>query len=251
LSFIQNPKARRKLKINLVRCEEPQNIKAKIGPLILLNISLRGREDETLIEFNFDFSQFITIGTIASISALLADLIFSRHLYSLTFFVGGGFLFSLIYADTYIIERFMNQLDSFLNSRGITIKKIEVEEAGERRPLDVDALYERLTHRYDAAYGRGVRMVERKIQSYMKEGLSREEAIKKLAEEEGLLERAEEKPKPKPSLPPGTLYKRLLYKYSVYGRSVPALEHKIEELTSLGLSREEAIRKIAEEEGIT
>ncbi|OYT43868.1 hypothetical protein B6U84_05315 [Candidatus Bathyarchaeota archaeon ex4484_40] len=59
-------------------------------------------------------------------------------------------------------------------------------------------------------------MVERKIQSYMKKGLSREEAIKRLAEKEGFLERSETKPrpkpevkeKPKPRLPPDILHQR-------------------------------------------
>ena len=40
-------------------------------------------------------------------------------------------------------------------------------------PVEVDALYERLVHRYSTVYGRGFWVVEREIQSYMKEGLSR------------------------------------------------------------------------------
>ena len=123
-------------------------------------------------------------------------------------------------------------------------------------PRDVDDLYRRLIHRYDAAYGRGVWMVERKIQSYMGMGLSREEAIRRLAESEGL-KLFEEKPKPKPklkpkpSLPPDILYKRLLDIYaSVYGRGKPLLECKIEEYIGKGLSREEAITRLAWEEGI-
>jgi len=85
------------------------------------------------------------------------------------------------------VKNFMERLDSFLIQLPTEVTLgFKVEEAGERRPLDVDALYERLTSRYNAAYGRGVWIVERKIQSYMKEGLSREEAITRLAEEEGV-----------------------------------------------------------------
>jgi len=43
--------------------------------------------------------------------------------------------------------------------------------AKEPKPLvDVDALYERLVHRYSTVYGRGVWVIEREIQSYMKGG---------------------------------------------------------------------------------
>jgi len=122
-------------------------------------------------------------------------------------------------------------------------------------PVDVKALYERLIRAYSTLYSGGARMVDRKIQSYMKTGLSREEAIKKLAEEEGILERAETKPrieveeKLKPS--PDILYQRLVDRYSrIYGRSISALEHKIEEYMWEGLSREEAIKRLAWEEGI-
>ena len=143
----------------------------------------------------------------------------------------------------------ISDLLKYVEQTGV-IPEFKVEEEP-KPPVDVDALYQRLIRTYSAVYGRGARMVERKIQSYVKTGLSREEAIKKLAEEEGLLERAEEKPKPKPSLPPDILYKRLVDRYSrIYGRSISALEHKIEELTSLGLSREDAIKRLAEEEGI-
>ncbi|HDJ04724.1 MAG TPA: hypothetical protein ENF85_01865, partial [Candidatus Bathyarchaeota archaeon] len=57
-------------------------------------------------------------------------------------------------------------------------------------PVDVDALYQRLIHAYSAVYGRSAKTVDREIQSYMKRGLSREEAIKRMARREGFLKRA-------------------------------------------------------------
>ena len=59
--------------------------------------------------------------------------------------------------------------------------------------------------------------------------------------------------KPGSELPPETLhlYQRLIDMYSsVYGRGEPLLEHKIEKYIGKGLNREEAIRRLAEEEGI-
>ena len=161
---------------------------------------------------------------------------------------------------TKICNRYKNKISDLLRTVERTGVIPEFKEEP-RPPVDVKALYERLIRTYSTLYSGGARMVERKIQSYMKTGLSREEAIKKLAEKEGLLERSEREhilelteEKPRPELPPETLhlYQRLIDMYSsVYGRGKPLLEHKIEKYIGKGLNREEAITRLAEEEGIT
>lgn len=57
-----------------------------------------------------------------------------------------------------------------------------------KAPLTVEAMYERLVEMYNRSYGRGKHLVDRKIERYIREGLTREEAIKKLAKEDGLLD---------------------------------------------------------------
>ena len=88
---------------------------------------------------------------------------------------------------TKICKRYRNKISDLLRTveRTGVIPEFKVEEEP-RPPVDVDALYERLIRTYSTLYSGGARMVERKIQSYMKEGLSREEAIKRLTEEEGI-----------------------------------------------------------------
>ena len=220
---------------------------AAFGERVKIGITPQG--DKSQVQLDFDFR-----GVAAVWLALFAfDLVALIITHDIRALIGLSFaIMILIMITGSMVGRYMDRLSKFLSFVEQTGVIPEFKkEAEEKLPADVDALYQRLTRTYSAVYGRDVRMVERKIQSYMRTGLSREEAIKKLAESEGFLEVAEEKPKPKPSLPPDTLYKRLLYKYSVYGRSIPALERKIEELTSLGLSREEAITRLAEEEGLT
>ena len=92
----------------------------------------------------------------------------------------------------------------------------------------------------------------------MKRGLSREEAIKRMARREGLLKRVEVGPRPKPRVEekpkpsPDILYQRLMDLYGrVYGRGRLLLELKLEEYLKEGLSREEAVKKLAEKEGLT
>jgi len=114
--------------------------------------------------------------------------------------------------------------------------------------------------------------IDNTIEKYMRSGLTRREAVIQLAIEKGIPLR------PGLHVPPtiydafselkreikkemakavrvgshGEEYERLIDKYSrIYGRSRYALEHKIEEYMMGGLSREEAIRVLAEEEGVT
>ena len=63
--------------------------------------------------------------------------------------------------------------------------KEEVEIVREIPPVDV--LYGRLVDAYNRIYGSGKLLVDHKIESYIRKGLSREEAITKIAEEEGII----------------------------------------------------------------
>jgi len=180
-------------KYEVVDERKPSYIKVKLRRTAHLSINILPRETGTHVKFEFDFSQelfmYIAYGILF---IFIFTLIFSPPSSGLELGITFLIIDLLYFFDSRgkKINSTIYDFISFLNSKGITIKKIEVtpefEEAGERCPLGVDALYERLTRRYDAAYGRGVWMVERKIKSYMKEGLSREEAIRRLAEEEGV-----------------------------------------------------------------
>ena len=254
-------------KYEVVDERKPSYIKVKLRRTAHLSINILPRETGTYVKFEFDFSQelfmYIAYGILF---IFIFTLTFSPPSSGLQLGITFLIIDLLYFFDSRgkKINSTIDDLISFLNSKGITIKKIEVEEAGERRPLDVDALYERLIEACSAIHcserRHAKQYIEHKLKSYLKKGLNREEAIIKLAEKEGLLERAERevilkwaeaKPKPKPQLPPETLYQRLLYKYSVYGRSISALEYRIEEYMWEGLSREEAITRLAEEEGVT
>jgi len=114
--------------------------------------------------------------------------------------------------------------------------------------------------------------IDNTIKKYMRSGLTRREAVIQLAIEKGIPLRpglhipptiydafSELKREIKKEMAKAVRvgsheeeYERLIDKYSrIYGRSRYALEHKIEEYMMGGLSREEAIRVLAEEEGVT
>jgi len=242
---------------------EPSLIEVKTGIKDGLKIGIIPEGNKSTVLMDFDFSLEMVIELITDIFLII--LLF----YSLVHGLGiSAFFIALLISSTFLaISNRDNKVRTLYTGKISALLKY-VEQTGvipdfkveekPKPPVDVEALYQKMVRTYSAVYGRGVRMVERKIQSYVKTGLSREEAIKRLAEEEGILEGAEAKPrieveeKPKPRLPPDILYQRILYRYvSVYGRSRYALEHEIEELTSLGLSGEKAVKILAEEEGLT
>ena len=183
LEFIRKPEIKKRFRIRLVDSKEPSYIKIKMGPLSSLDVRILPQNGRSRMEFNFDFSPFLSLIIFSIAVLLLVGL--SRPGYMYIYLLA---IIPLIqYCPKETVKNFMERLDSFFIQLPTEVTLgFKVEEAEERRPLDVDTLYERLTRRYDAAYGRGVWMVDRKIQSYMKEGLSREEAIGRLAEEEGL-----------------------------------------------------------------
>ena len=224
---------------------EPGN--AAYGERVKIGITPQG--DKSQVQLDFDFRGVAAVWLTLFALDLVVTIVTrdARGLITLPVAI----LLPLMHTSS-MSGRCRDRLSTFLmtfEQTGI-IPEFKVEEKP-RPPVDVKALYERLIRAYSTVYGRDARAVDRKIQSYMGMGLSREEAIRRLAESEGFLEVAEEKPKPKPSLPPDTLYKRLLDMYiSVYGHGKPLLEHKIEKCMKEGLSREEAIRRLAEEEGI-
>ena len=224
--------------------------------IIKIRVVPQGFKSRVLLDF--DFSTYTLIWLLAIFFGFIT-LFLTRDPWTIWWITFG---ITILWVDTKrISDLYKDKISDFLRTveRTGVLPEFEVK-VKERPPVDVKALYERLVRTYSSVYGRGARMVEREIQSYMGMGLSREEAIRRLAESEGLLEVAEEKPKPKPEveekpkprLPPDTLYKRLLDVYiSVYGRGEPLLERKIEKYVSKGLSREEAITRLAEEEGLT
>jgi len=170
-----------------------------------------------------------------------------------------GPIWGIIIAASRQTDPYMNKISEFLKifeSTGV-VPEFKVEEKPRPElPPETLHLYQRLIDRYSRIYGRSRYALEYRIEEYMWKGLSREEAIKRLAKKEGILEGAEREhilEMTKGDLPPDILhlYQRLVDRYcSVYGRSRYALEHKIEEYMWEGLSREEAIKRLAWEEGI-
>ena len=85
---------------------------------------------------------------------------------------------------------FANSLTKIMpNIASNLLKEIEKEakKMKAKEPKTPEEFYEKLLYIYTNIYGGGKRVLELKIKSFMKQGLSREESIRKLAEKEKLI----------------------------------------------------------------
>ena len=226
------------------RFSEPSYIEVKTAESYILKVYITPQGPDRC-QVLFDFYDRYKTGIIVSLFLGLIMGIALRNPWVLIFSLVVGVLGEMKWTQISWI-RYKNRILGLLESAersGVVPEfgvKVEVEV-----PDDVEALYKRLVDAYNRLYGSGKLLVEHEIKPYMSKGLSREEAITKLAEREGIAGRI----KVKKTLPVDDLYNRLMRVY--ISRSREILERKIEEYIDKGLSRREAIKRIAEEEGIT
>ncbi|RLI06770.1 hypothetical protein DRO32_05120 [Candidatus Bathyarchaeota archaeon] len=189
LNFIETlQEGKNDLQIKVVEDKGPSHIKAKIM-YGLLEISISPRDGESIIDFNFNFDEWLRrmyiVTVFGSFWYILLGILLDFRILALALFHLSFISWAKERTRT-IENKFMERLDSFL-SGGVRAKpKIEVEGKPrlELPPETLDALYQRLVDRYSRIYGRSISALEYRIEEYMMGGLSREEAIKRLAEEE-------------------------------------------------------------------
>jgi len=237
---------------------EPSYIEVKHGgsSLFIIEIRVVPQGSKSRVLFNFDFSGHILLWLLVLFFGCFLFCIIPV-IYAFLWILFGIFMCWVMVM--YICDQYVSRVSDLLRTVEYTgvVPEFKLEEEP-KPPVDVEALYQKLIHAYSAVYGRSTKTVDCEIQSCMKRGLSREEAIKRMARREGLLKRAEVGPRPKPRVEekpkpsPDILYQRLMDLYGrVYGRGRLLLELKLEEYLKEGLSREEAIKKLAEKEGLT
>jgi len=179
---------------SLVSDKDSLLMKMKLGPFIVVEIKVIPEGEWSLVKVKFEFSQYKSFFIFTGMVMFLMTLLLSIYLRETKIMFFYLFILSAIfssYRPKEVVKEFMNHLDHFFIRMKIAPAVVEEEGITGRvekpSPADADVLYQRLIHTYRMIYGRNAKkMVDRKIQSYMKTGLSREEAIRRLAEEEGL-----------------------------------------------------------------
>jgi len=181
----------------VVERSEPSYIKAEIkvswgGARGTVESRISSMDEKSRIQFVFDFKEHVYKGTIAGILVLTFFLV-------LSFLSGGGIGFAgaaIITSGIFIqlgltAEKaagiFMDKANSFFGATGFTFYRVAGKISTSETPEEI---YKRLRSLYDSFWGRttGGRELEMKINTYVDQGLTREEAILRVAMDEGILE---------------------------------------------------------------
>jgi hypothetical protein len=165
---------------------EERFFKADIGKWtgVTLRIRLIPEGDASILDFIFVYRGLVLV--------ILASLLI---------FIGLGILFSsmipliglaiipiMFYRAGFEIGNFLSNFNNILLGLEIEYSRKKIMEDRVRwqlNPKDIDDLYRRLCSKYIKVWG-STYALEYKISEYQKQGLTRDEAIRKISEEEGI-----------------------------------------------------------------
>jgi len=161
--------------------------KANIGKGVgvALKIRLLPEGEASSLEFNFNYR-----GLVSMILAVLAVSVgLSLSLSSFTPLILSVIgMPILVYRASFVIERFLSDFNNFLQGLEIEYnrrKLVEDRIRWQRNPKDANDLYKKLRKKHIKIWG-STYALEYKINEYQRQGLTRDEAIRKIAEEEGI-----------------------------------------------------------------
>lgn len=159
------------------------NIGKGVG--VTVKIRLLPEGEISSLEFNFDYRGLILI----ILAVLAASIGLCLLISSFTLLVFNLIAIPVLtYRASFAIERFLSNFNEIL--RGLEIeygrrKLMEDRMRWQRSPKNVNDLYKRLCEKYIKIWG-DIYALKYKMEEYQSQGLTREEAIRKIAEEEGV-----------------------------------------------------------------
>ena len=157
-------------------------VEGGIGTKVNLRIMPEGGVSSLSIGFSYRKPILILIGFLVAFVGL--GVIFSPFL----LLVGIPLVTALIYKIHLAVNRFLGSLNELLHgleAEYMREKLMEERSRWQRSPKDVSDLYRRLREKHIKMWGNTFAL-EYKINEYRRRGLTREEAIRKVADEEGI-----------------------------------------------------------------
>ncbi len=161
-------------------------IRTRLGLAIGVTVNIRiiPEDGASTMEFNFSYRRSLYL-IFALLIAIVSMSIIFRTFIPL---IGALFIFPLAYIVNSKVKKFigtvgevMPHLEQEYERRALT----EDRRRWQAESKDAEELYKRLCEKYSKTWG-STHILEYKIAEYEKKGLTREEAIRKTAEEEGI-----------------------------------------------------------------
>ena len=140
--------------------------------------------DVSSLEFIFIYHRLVFM----SLASIIIFIGLSLLLRSPIPLIGLIIIPMMIYSVSSKIDSFLNNFNSVLaglESEHVRRKLTEDRIRWQREPKNIDDLYRRLCNKYIKIWG-STYALEYKINEYQKQGLLRDEAIRKISEEEGI-----------------------------------------------------------------
>ena len=163
---------------------------ARIGGFlgVDLKIQLSDEGEVTLMTFRFSYKRVILVLALIFIITAVVSLAFSSAIP----LVGVLLAFPVIYRANYEANRFLSLINEAapLLEREFECRSVLKEKRRLREfDINIENLYKRLCRRHMEVWG-SLNVLEYKMREYQSKGFSYEEAILKVAEEEGMIEGA-------------------------------------------------------------
>lgn len=161
-------------------------VKARIGGALGVTVSFRVVPEGTVsvLEFNFSYRVFLVLIPIILITAAGLSLILQTTVPG----IGTALILPLAYKVNFTVTRFLERLNEalpYLEREYARMALMEERKRWQQQPRDTEDLYRRLREKHTKTWG-NTNVLEYKLAEYEGQGLSRDEAIRKTAEEEGV-----------------------------------------------------------------
>jgi len=159
------------------------NLDGKIGVNLMVHITPEG--DISVLNITFRYRKMV----ILAVSLIAAAIILSLFLSMPWLMLGVIILLPLAYQVNFKVIRFLDVLNEtlpFLEQEYAHQILLKDRERWRRHQRDIGALYEKLRKKHVATWG-DTKVLKYKIEEYQSMGLTYEEAIMKIAEEEDVI----------------------------------------------------------------
>ena len=166
--------------------EQTPSIKARLGGPIGVVVSFRvfSEGDVSTLDFSFSYRNFL----FASFAVLVAVIALSLTLWTPIPGVGSVIILPLAYKANSSVRRLLSAVNEtlpYIEQEYARRALMEDRKRWESEPKDTEELFRKLSEKHMRAWG-NTNVLWYKINEYQRQGLKYDEAIRKIAEEEGV-----------------------------------------------------------------
>ena len=169
------------------------SIKARLGgPIgVVVNIRVFSEGDVSTLEFSFSYRNFLLVSLallVASFALLVAVIALSLAWWTPIPGLGSVIILPLAYRANSSVRRLLNTVNEtlpYIEQEYARRALMEDRRRWESEPKDTEELFRRLSEKHTGAWG-NTNVLWYKINEYQRQGLMYNEAVRKIAEEEGI-----------------------------------------------------------------